>query len=142
MMQRQYGLVLAFLTVIGLSMAFSICKAESRGSDGAAALSGQYRNLFKEIGKSDAAITEKVNRVWEQLFYGDDYSERIYYEVGSDMAYIKDIGNGDIRTEGMSYGMMICVQLNKQAEFNKLWKWAKTYMYYSSGDLAKRAQTS
>jgi oligosaccharide reducing-end xylanase len=29
----------------------------------------------------------------------------------------------------MSYGMMIAVQLNHQAEFNRLWKWAMTYMY-------------
>ena len=33
----------------------------------------------------------------------------------------------------MSYGMMICVQLDKQAEFDKLWRWAKKYMLYTSG---------
>jgi oligosaccharide reducing-end xylanase len=38
-----------------------------------------------------------------------------------------------VRTEGMSYGMMIAVQLNKQAEFNRLWKWTKTYMYHAEG---------
>jgi oligosaccharide reducing-end xylanase len=36
-------------------------------------------------------------------------------------------------TEGMSYDMMIAVQFNKQEEFNRLWKWAKTYMYQSDG---------
>jgi oligosaccharide reducing-end xylanase len=49
------------------------------------------------------------------------------------MAYIEDIGNGDVRSEGMSYGMMIAVQLDKQAEFNRLWKWAKTHMYHGDG---------
>jgi oligosaccharide reducing-end xylanase len=34
-----------------------------------------------------------------------------------------------VRTEGMSYGMMIAVQLNKRAEFDALWNWAKAYMY-------------
>lgn len=29
--------------------------------------------------------------------------------------------------------MMICVQLDKQAEFDKLWRWAKKYMLYTSG---------
>ena len=29
--------------------------------------------------------------------------------------------------------MMICVQLNKQAEFDKLWRWAKKHMLYTSG---------
>ncbi|MEJ2513147.1 MAG: glycosyl hydrolase family 8 [Anaerolineales bacterium] len=44
-----------------------------------------------------------------------------------------DIGNGDVRTEGMSYGMMISVQLDKQEEFNRLWNWTKTFMYQSEG---------
>ena len=32
----------------------------------------------------------------------------------------------------MSYGMMIAVQLDKRAEFDALWNWAKTWMYHSS----------
>jgi oligosaccharide reducing-end xylanase len=96
--------------------------------------SGQYRNLFKEyIGLADEEIQAKLDAAWDQLFYGDDNSERVYYPVDDDMAYIADIGNGDVRTEGMSYGMMIAVQYDKQEEFNRLWKWAKTYMYQSGG---------
>ncbi len=65
---------------------------------------GEYRNLFHEyLGKSDAEIQAKIDAAWEQLFYGDDASERVYYPVGEDMAYIADIGNGDVRSEGMSY---------------------------------------
>lgn len=37
-----------------------------------------------------------------------------------------------MRTEGMSYGMMICVQLDHREQFDKLWKWAKRYMAFSS----------
>mgnify|MGYP002226044700 CR=1 FL=1 len=37
-------------------------------------------------------------------------SERIYHPVEDDMAYIEDTGNHDARTEGMSYGMMMCVR--------------------------------
>lgn len=93
-----------------------------------------YRNLFKEyLGKTDAEIQAKQDTAWQQLFYGDDDSQRVYYPVGDDMAYITDIGNSDVRTEGMSYGMMIAVQLDKQEEFNRLWKWTKTYMYQSDG---------
>ncbi len=91
---------------------------------------GEYRNLFKEyLGKSDDEVQAKVDAAWEQLFYGNDDFERVYYPVGDDMAYVMDIGNSDIRSEGMSYGMMIAVQLNKQEEFDRIWKWAKTYMY-------------
>src|SRR5215813_9910780 len=96
--------------------------------------SEEYRNLFKEyLGRSDAEIQAKLDAAWNQLFYGNDNSERVYYPVGEDMAYIEDIGNGDVRTEGMSYGMMIAVQFNKQEEFNRLWKWTMNYMYHADG---------
>lgn len=96
--------------------------------------SGMYRNLFKEyLNKSDTETQERIDEVWNQLFYGNDATERVYYPVGEDMAYVIDIGNNDVRSEGMSYGMMIAVQLNKQAEFDRIWKWAKTYMYQSDG---------
>ncbi|HMB24080.1 MAG TPA: glycosyl hydrolase family 8, partial [Anaerolineales bacterium] len=96
--------------------------------------SGKYRNLFAEyLGKSDAEAKARVDAAWDQLFYGDDDTERVYYPVDEDMAYIMDIGSDDVRSEGMSYGMMIAVQLDKQEEFDRLWKWAKTYMYHPDG---------
>ncbi|HSK87229.1 MAG TPA: glycosyl hydrolase family 8, partial [Anaerolineales bacterium] len=96
--------------------------------------SNEYRNLFEEyLGKSDAEVQARIDAAWEQLFYGNDDSERVYYPVGEDMAYMQDIGNGDVRSEGMSYGMMIAVQLDKKEEFDRLWKWTKTYMYQSDG---------
>jgi oligosaccharide reducing-end xylanase len=95
---------------------------------------GIYPNLFKDyLGKSDTEIQAKIDSAFNQLFYGDDSTERVYYPVGSDMAYISDIANEDVRTEGMSYGMMIAVQLNKKEEFDRLWKWTKTYMYQKDG---------
>lgn len=95
---------------------------------------GVYPNLFQEyLGKSEAEIQARIDAAWNQLFYGDDASERVYYPVGADMAYISDIANEDVRSEGMSYGMMIAVQLNKKEEFDRLWKWAKTYMYQTEG---------
>ena len=64
-------------------------------------------------GKSDAAIEAEFDAAWQQLVYGDDDTQRVYYPTGAEMAYVEDIGNGDMRTEGMSYGMMIAVQLDK-----------------------------
>jgi endo-1,4-beta-D-glucanase Y len=96
---------------------------------------GVYRNMFKELlNKNDTEINNKINSAFQQIFYGSS-SQKLYFEVGQDMAYIQDIANNDVRSEGMSYGLMICVQLNKQAEFNKLWKWTKTYMQHTSGNL-------
>ena len=95
---------------------------------------GTYRDLFQEyLGKKDAEVQSKLDAAWQQLFYGDDGFQRIYYPVGKDMAYVEDIGNSDVRTEGMSYGMMIAVQLDKKMEFDRIWKWAKTYMYQTDG---------
>ena len=98
-----------------------------------AAYTGNYRNLFKEYGYSEDEINKKVESTWEKLFHGTD-DERLYYPVGDDMAYIYTADTDDVRSEGMSYGMMICVQMDKQEEFNCLWNWAKTYMQHKSGE--------
>ena len=94
--------------------------------------SRQYRNLLKEIGKTDAEIEQRIAEVWNTFFY--DETERIYHEAGEDMGYLEDTGNHDARTEGMSYGMMMCVQMDRKEEFDRIWKWAKTYMYMDSGE--------
>ena len=98
-----------------------------------AAYTGNYRNLFKEYGYSEDEINKKVESTWEKLFYGTK-DERLYYPVGDNMAYIYTADTDDVRSEGMSYGMMICVQMDKQEEFNCLWKWAKTHMQHKSGE--------
>jgi oligosaccharide reducing-end xylanase len=95
---------------------------------------GMYRDLFQEyLGISDLGVQTRLEDTFQQLFYGTDASERVYYPVEPEMAYILDVGNQDVRSEGMSYGMMIAVQMDKQAEFDRLWKWAKTYMYQADG---------
>lgn len=94
----------------------------------------KYRNLFHDAGYSQEQVDQRLEDLWNTYFLGDKDNERLYYEVGDDMAYILDVYNNDVRSEGMSYGMMICVQLNKQEEFNKLWKWATTYMQHKPGD--------
>ena len=80
--------------------------------------SGSYRNLFLEIGKSESEIQDVIDVAWNQLFYGDD-NHRIYYPE-DDKAYILDVGNDEVRSEGMGFSMMIAVQLDKKEEFDKL----------------------
>ncbi|MBP3604842.1 MAG: xylanase [Lachnospiraceae bacterium] len=91
-----------------------------------------YRNLFLEMGKTQEEIDERLNEIWNTFFYGSE-EERIYHPVGDDMGYLEDTGNHDARTEGMSYGMMICVQMDKKEEFDRIWKWACTYMWMDTG---------
>ena len=91
----------------------------------------QYRNVFAEIGKSKEEIDKRLQEIVEGFFYGPD---KVYFEAGEDMGYLEDTGNHDARTEGMSYGMMMCVQLDMKEEFDRIWKWSKTYMYMTKGE--------
>ncbi|MDD3040321.1 glycosyl hydrolase family 8 [Bacteroides sp.] len=101
------------------------------GSNGAY-YTGAYLNLFdKYLGISKQQTNEKINQIWNHFFVNE--GTKIYFEGNDNTAYIYDTGNRDVRTEGMSYGMMICVQLNKQKEFDKLWRWVKKNMLYTSG---------
>ena len=92
----------------------------------------EFRNVFKDFGYSEKEINDKLNNIFNTFFYGPE-DERIYHEAGEDMGYLVDTGNNDARTEGMSYGMMMCVQLDKKNEFDRIWKWARTYMYLDKG---------
>jgi oligosaccharide reducing-end xylanase len=96
---------------------------------------GKYRNVFKELGYSEDEIDKKVGDAFNEMFYGDA-DTRIYNSVGEDLGYMVDTGNNDARTEGMSYGMMMCVQMNKKEEFDRLWRWSKKYMWHESGEYA------
>ena len=104
--------------------------------DEGAFFTGEYRNMLSEWGLSDEEIQARIGSMFQQLFYGDDETERVYYPVGDDMAYIEDINSEDVRSEGISYGMMIAVQMDKKEEFDRLWTWARTQMYHEEGDWA------
>lgn len=95
--------------------------------------SGQYRNILQEAGYSQEEINSKLQAIKQQFFEGDAENGRLYYELGTDEAYILDTGNNDVRTESLSYGMMICVQLNMQTEFDKLWRFTKNHSMHMSG---------
>ena len=90
----------------------------------------KYRNLFVEMGHSKAEVDKKLQEVFSDVFLGPN---KVYFEVGDTMAYISDIKNHDVRTEGMSYGLMIAVQLDKKDIFDRLWRWSRKYMQHHSG---------
>jgi oligosaccharide reducing-end xylanase len=125
------------LVLIVFLMSISTSNAQALGApqppEEGAFFTGEYRNILAEWGLTEDEIQERIDSTFEQLFYGNDSNERIYYPVGNDMAYIEDINNADVRSEGISYGMMITLQLDKQEEFNRLWTWARTQMYHEEG---------
>lgn len=90
----------------------------------------QYRNLLAELGYTEQQIDAKLNELFDALFTGPD---RIYFELPDEMAIISDVKNHDARTEGMSYGMMIAVQLDRKDIFDRLFRWAKKYMQMTDG---------
>lgn len=91
---------------------------------------GKYRNVFLDAGYKQADIDAKLAKAYYDVFEGP---ERVYFEVEDSLAYVSDLKNKDARTEGLSYGMMVAVQLNKKDVFDRLWRWTKKYMQHQSG---------
>lgn len=93
-------------------------------------LTGKYRNIFSEYGYAQDAIDKKVAKAYADVFEGPN---KVYFEVGDSMGYVSDVKNHDARTEGLSYGMMVAVQLNKKDVFDRIWRWTKKYLQHQGG---------
>ncbi len=107
---------------------------------GGASRTGVYPDLFVAAGYQQKDVNARVQAAWQQLFHGAPGTEptradgqSVYYQLTPDMAYVEDIGNQDVRSEGMGYAMMIALQLGHKKEFNDLWNFAKTKMQIASG---------
>jgi oligosaccharide reducing-end xylanase len=122
----------AVASLVGCTASGPQAPANSAG----AFATGKYRNVFVEMGRSPQEVTGRINAAVQQLFHGDPQSQAVYFRAGVNsngpLAYIHDINSRDVRSEGMSYGMMIAVQLDRRAEFDALWNWARTWMYHAS----------
>ncbi len=105
-------------------------KAQKKMPGEAAFASGFYPNLFHEAGYSKADIDSKLAKAYHDVFEGPN---KVYFEVGDSMAYVSDVKNHDARTEGLSYGMMIAVQLNKKDVFDRIWRWSKKHLQHQDG---------
>ena len=47
---------------------------------------GQYRNVFAELGHSQEEIDQKLKDAFHTVFYGPD-DEKFYFEAGNDMIF-------------------------------------------------------
>ena len=124
------NLILSILSIFSFTMATSCSAGLSSPSSKGGFETKQYRNVFVEAGYSPAEVDAKLDEVFNDVFYGPN---KCYFEVGDSMGYISDIKNNDVRTEGMSYGMMIAVQLDKKDIFDRLWRWSQKYMQHPDG---------
>ena len=91
----------------------------------------EMTNLFRRIGIADDEVESRIQSCFHQMFF--DQTERLWHDVDADSACIVDTGNMDARTEGMSYGMMMCVQMDRQDLFDKLWQFSMRYMHQGAG---------
>lgn len=97
---------------------------------GAGAMGHMETSLFEQCGYSREAIQARLERNWYEMFEGPD---KIYWENDEGLGYVMDTGNHDVRTEGMSYAMMIAVQYGRKDVFDKLWGWVMKYMFMTEG---------
>ncbi|MEI9938466.1 MAG: glycosyl hydrolase family 8 [Pseudomonadota bacterium] len=89
-----------------------------------------YTNLFVSLlGQTQADSDAKVTAAWSQLFNPSGTNTIFYNGPGTDEAYVKDVADNSVRSEGQSYGMMVAVQLDHQKEFDELWTFAKNHMW-------------
>lgn len=92
---------------------------------------GIYPNYLSEVGISDEEALEKVNKAFETIFFNPE--EGFCHQTDKDAWCMVDTGNIDARTEGMSYGMMMCVQMDRKDIFDKLWMFSERYMLLKGG---------
>ena len=123
--------LLVLLLLVGTAHSFVFSQKQAGKSPKKAAFyTGIYKNVFLQAGYSQAAIDAKVEQAFHDVFEGPN---RVYFEADDSTGYVSDIKNNDARTEGLSYGMMVAVQLDKKALFDRVWRWSKKYLQHQGG---------
>ena len=92
---------------------------------------GKYPNYLAEVGISDEQAREKISKAFDTIFF--DPEENFCHHTDEDAWCMVDTGNNDARTEGMSYGMMMCVQMDRKDIFDRLWTFSERYMLMKEG---------
>lgn len=105
-------------------------------STGAVA-TGVWRNIFVEAGYPAADVDARLAAIVSQLFSGNPANETLIYpaqDASVDAAYLWSVDSNDVRTEGMSYGMMAALQLGNATLFGQLFRFWKRYLQHPPGD--------
>ena len=92
---------------------------------------GIYPNYLAEIGIDEDEARRRVESAFQQIFF--DTEENFCHHTDEDAWCMVDTGNIDARTEGMSYGMMMCVQMDRKDIFDRLWTFSERYMLLKDG---------
>lgn len=90
--------------------------------------------LVEVLGLGPTTVTTRLSALFERLFVsGNLDSERIFYELGTDGAYVLDVLHDDARMDAMGYGMLLTVQFDRPEAFARLWETVKTHFRYETG---------
>jgi oligosaccharide reducing-end xylanase len=111
-------------------------------AEGASPTSGTENLLSERLGIPEQEVRQKLALAISRFFgigTGEpnqlvaDRGYRLYYELPQDrtQAFIWAPDSNDIRSEGMSYGMMIAVQAGLREHFDRLWNFARNQLQYS-----------
>ena len=63
--------------------------------------------FFEEQGYDRQEIDSRLERIFQTIFYGPE-DERFYQESGSDMGYLEDTGNHDVRRKNVLWHDGLC----------------------------------
>jgi len=75
---------------------------------------------------------EKLQEYWF-TYFSHDSAENLFIQANETEAFIITPDTNDIRSEGMSYGMMIAVLMNEKETFDQLWTFAVNHMQHQEG---------
>ncbi len=132
-MKRSALLCIMILLTVSFQLSGIPNNNDKKAKEKGAFYTGKYRNLFLENGNSLKEIQARNEEAYRFLFHGDSATQAVVFKAGSNengpMEYVCDILHNDVRSEGISYGMMIAVQMNKKDDFDAIWNWAMTHMY-------------
>jgi oligosaccharide reducing-end xylanase len=104
---------------------------------------GAYANLFISLlAQTQGASDAKIQAAWNQLYNPSNANTVFYTGPASGEAYIKDVADNAVRSEGQGYGLMTAVQLNHQTEFDEMWAFVKHYMWPSGNTIHWQVTTS
>lgn len=103
----------------------------------------QYANLFISLlSETQAATQTKLDGAWNQLYNPSNANTIFYTGPATGEAYVKDVADNAVRSEGQGYGMMTAVQLDHQTEFDEMWAFVKHYMWPSGNTIHWQVTTS
>jgi oligosaccharide reducing-end xylanase len=93
---------------------------------------GPEPTTVEAVDERAAEAAGQLVDAYEQLFHGDPTTEAILFRADTGGSYLFDIFHNQIRTDGVGYGMLLAVLVDRQDDFDALWTYARQNLRYAS----------